>query len=325
MRVLLIVVMVFSCLMTTSCSGTEQFFEPVSEMSTLFDDYNLVVKQEYEIQSEQERALLETLAIEVQEAWEIDIAETDRFRDYPPELLTRLIADFDNDNTPELFAEVTSPPGSYIWYVDDTAQQVEFSMSSFSAMEPFTMEINGQTYVVFKAYYSAASTMDYMYGIRNGSPYETNISRNMIDGVNEYDEVCVVQTTYDASSDGAGRTWKPYWFYLGEADQFQEYGGIPISLDEVYAIPNAAAILDEALTDDAKITTIFYRANGIVNINYVLADQMEDRESRYYITLRIIDGQSKMEFTAGGIYLEAYLPELATFPNNIPFITDRSE
>ena len=292
--------------------------------SKFYEDYKMFAHPDMLPTSEHEKQLLLRLGDEAENHRQTileDIRQKtnpyldyERLKEYDVNLISYIYADIDRDGISELFAELTYPLNCYLWHVDDTSATIlEIHMSSYTVDKPMLIEIQNHRFVVFKGYQAVSSTRDVMYGLQDGVPYSTNISGNMIDGTSSYDDVLIIQTTYDAGLDGTGRTWKPYYFHLREDGIFREYGGIEITLEDVYAIDGAKEIVDEILADDIEISSIYYRANGIVNINYI----DESRFRNKYITLRCIEDRAVLEDAAYGIYLAAYLPDLADYPKEI--------
>lgn len=140
----------------------------------------------------------------------------------------------------------------------------------------------------------------------------------MIEGTNQYGEVLIVQTTLDIGLDGAGRSWKPYYFHMDENGMFKEYGGIETSLDFIYSMNGLKAIMEKHLPESAEITSIYYRNNGIVNVNYIAEHpNIKGTLLNCYITLRFDGTQTWLEQQDYGVYLAAYIPKLADFPASL--------
>ena len=70
----------------------------------------------------------------------------------------------------------------------------------------------------------------------------------------------------DGYSDGYLETEKPYYFFY-DGERFVEYGGVRLSKRELFKIPHARDIVTVVEQDDTYVTDIWYRSNGIININ----------------------------------------------------------
>ncbi|MFT3952615.1 MAG: hypothetical protein QM689_11840 [Oscillospiraceae bacterium] len=130
-------------------------------------------------------------------------------------------------------------------------------------------------------------------------------------------------TDYDALTDWTGHTWKAYYYYWDGA-QFREYGGIEVTREQFLKAGGAAGYLEQIKKDGGTLGKIFYRANGIVNINYTVENRNEN------MTLVLADGvvsEKLAEVDEGllkpigsyqGIYVVAVHPEFATYPDEFP-------
>lgn len=121
------------------------------------------------------------------------------------------------EETTEIIYDVEVQYGK-IWYVnEDGAMEVESTgMVYWTSSNIFT--VGGNVFIAFeKAFVTGSQT--FIWGVRTGKPYQSNIS-GKIDGlvsVNEYDEMEVTHSTYDAGhykgmNEGIGHTWKKYFF-----------------------------------------------------------------------------------------------------------------
>ena len=77
----------------------------------------------------------------------------------------------------------------------------------------------------------------------------------------------------------------------------------------------AIDIIDSVKSKGGRITDIFYRQNGIVNINYV------DGDTNRNLTMKL-NGNTVEHFNdldGEGIYKAALSPKIATYPDRFPF------
>ncbi len=245
------------------------------------------------------------------------------------ELTSYVYADLDENGTMELFATVYNGVDAYILYYVNEDTVVELERVGFTFGLPKIVSMNESQFVQLD-FYGTTSHISFLYSVVNGLPYETSVSKNMIADVNVYDELILLHSTYDASfivnEATYGHTWKPYYFYFASNGDFREYGGIEITLNDVYKIEGATEILEEFLTDEYEVTIVYYRRNGIININRL--DPLYDESGSVlhagensYVTLRITENGIVVEEVAPGIYKAALIPEIADYPkkNELPF------
>jgi hypothetical protein len=212
--------------------------------------------------------------------------------------------------------EFVTMTGHYVWFL-------KFGVDKYLVIEP----------------YSAGGTPCNVYGVRNGQWYLSDISGyGMSLRINEIGELVYTHTTYDLRTtndnlDGMIHTWKDYWLYYDEKTHgFKEYGGVLITLEQFESFKNADDII--ASIDGYELRSIYYRANGIININYRIPYYPSDNEQRhnavlydnYYITVRYrnreiigkdtekIENWSGSLNDGGGVYLSALNPDIVVYP-----------
>ena len=249
--------------------------------------------------------------------------------------------DFNSDGDCELFALVTSKEwyenyrATYgrvddvegeLWFVNQTGtQMIEKELIYNSCPELFLIKD-----VTFLNIHRSVNGPIILWGVdENGNPYQPNISgKGYGISVNGNHEIELICSTFDASYSAgelAGHTWKPYYFYLDEV-RFKEYGGIKISIDELCAVRGAeeslAEIYNELISYYKIVQTreIYYRGNGIVNINYRCMDSdSEDDYTNCNATLRYTDGKFSVVDSEFGLhnlgsYDAALVPAIAVYP-----------
>lgn len=246
--------------------------------------------------------------------------------------------DYDGDGDCEMFAlvgEMVDNGGVYeeenicgkIWFIDQNGiEEVESEEIEYWS-SPRAFAVDKKSFVAFEKYYTTGS-LTYLWGVTDGKPYQPNISGKG-NGlyINEYNEIEITDSEYDFIFDknmnfSLGHTWKRYYFYF-DGNSFREYGGISIKVEDLLRIPGGDLIIDEINNNLYMIDSIYYRNNGMININISKED---DYEIVYYnITLRY-DGE-KWEFIESefgekygeGIYLKELIPSSATYPRRFPY------
>ena len=118
-------------------------------------------------------------------------------------------------------------------------------------------------------------------------------------------------------------TWKPYYLYWD--GNFKEYGGIEISVDDLLTCSGAQQYIDMIQNQGFQIDDIYYRANGIININYsaeednsIRFDNMTLIRSGNSVTVKQIsqDSGDLFSYSYGGIYHPALAEDIATYPDS---------
>ena len=180
-----------------------------------------------------------------------------------------------------------------------------------------------------------------IYGVSDGEPYESELSRiGMYPERWEYKTgvITVTNSAYDTTGIPENRyaygahSFKPYWFY-GEYDEakkrtvYHEYGGSPITREELENIDGYAEIFTETDSIEGSIIKeIYRRGNGIVNINYMSPEGVPDVYTNHFVTIlanedltrpTVISERTKLidkEYDEFGIYLAALNDEIAVYP-----------
>jgi hypothetical protein len=204
-----------------------------------------------------------------------------------------LCDDYDADGNKEAFAVVKTSDDS--WYDEGVEGNVYFVDSDEVTILTENIDIlwgtleliltedpYGNTYqmgetvtkdapMFFAPSFIAAATAvnNLVFGVRDGKPYETNISIVGASVAIGDGQVILTKDCYDHNSDGAGHTWKPYYYhYNSETGMFDEYVGREITEEQLLTYEGAQQILDSIRADGNIINNIIERDNGIININY---------------------------------------------------------
>jgi hypothetical protein len=279
-----------------------------------YPEYGFIMQPKLIPNSDDEKNSLNRLLLEIEQK-EAKISLEDKHSEVGvPYLYGVLYDDFDGDGANEMFTSATLHTSTAFWFIKGEDVMLLATTPYGIVEEPTILEHKSQKFAIFKTFYDVSKTSDYMFGLRDGSPYETNISKMMIEGTNNYDEVLVIHSTMDATLDETGRTWKPYYFYMTSAGVFIEYGGKETNLESIYTLQGAKELFETYLPEDAKITTIYYRANGIININYITMNELNKRDSNQTLTLRFDGTLTFLEKEGSGVYLSALRPDMATYP-----------
>lgn len=252
--------------------------------------------------------------------------------DVDPSLLQR--GDFDGDGTKEAFYLGGGYYDNYLyagqtiytqlWYADATgAMRLETANSeNFSDIRVYDV---GERSILCVEDNFATTSETHVWMVRDGQPERVHFSNGQQPGSIRQEDGLDFRFTfdaYDAIGDGSGHTRKTYYMYWN-GDGFTEYGGMRISEEQLRAVEGASPWLDAVLAAGGELGEIYYRENGIVNVNYTLPDGRENKN----LTLRITDGVARLDYwqeetledsDQGGVYLASVLDE-ASFPSSFPY------
>ena len=241
--------------------------------------------------------------------------------------------DYDADGKNEAFAfvgEETSDSyyGSYsgeFWFVNEKGAQMLSEKRDYWEIND-VLSFGSHKFVLLTEWFGVTESISRIWGVRNGAPHDENIS-GYTGAVQRVDEknLTMTDSTYDGMTDGTGHTWKKYFFYWDENEStFHEYGGMTISVDQLLKRAGAKKIIDSIKAAGGSVGKIFYRANNLVNINYLVKD------SNNNVTLLLENNSVKIlspdtwsetdlnNSNQGGVYEAAMIPNIATYPKKFP-------
>ena len=188
--------------------------------------------------------------------------------------------DFDNDSKYEMFVLVGYDEDNLalaeLYFVNDTETELineyeYYTKAEYKYLNVYT--ICSKKFIMLDREYGNRYITD-IYTVTNGSSVKTNIT-NLDYGIKrKFDEstLSVSKTCFDGSTDLNGnmtvRTEKDYYFYWDETESlFIEYGGITVTREQVSKVGGMPAFFQKMDDLNYRIQNIFYRENGILNIN----------------------------------------------------------
>lgn len=199
-------------------------------------------------------------------------------------VLEILFGDYDGDGSNEAFA-VTGDESKAglnqmvgkklnegaLWFVSRGRAELLRKKSAAASAQKLQTEKN--TYCVYEEY-GKDSSLSYVWRVRNGEPAEEKIS-GKVGGVKLTDDgITAALYAEDAmcfEEDGElicyGTTQKPYYFF-DDGEGLKEYGAVEIKIEDFLRLDGAEKILDEIEEKNNKVISLFYRGNGLININY---------------------------------------------------------
>ena len=159
----------------------------------------------------------------------------------------------------------------------------------------------------------------YLWTATNGIPQEYSFSpveqkKVLYLKANKYNEIELHVDYYDEFHE-----YVTYYLYF-DGEAFHEYGGIQISLEDLRRVPGINGVIDQItsmIDDGVTLLEIFYRGNGIIDINYV-----EDNTFYNYLRIRLLE-DGRIEYPDHGDdrgYISgAYYDLIATYPDSFPY------
>lgn len=212
-----------------------------------------------------------------------------------------LVDDFDDDGAYEGFMFVGGEEdpdwGSCdgtVWFVNESGCEKihdEFSFLVGENENIFSiLQEEDRNFVVFRDLYATAdvSNIYYVDGEKCiesrvsylGSSYVGKEKGDLNITVSEYDMYCDFEGDAEEGT-WTGHTWKPYYFYYSsETGDFEEYGAVEISEDELSKLIENDPII-EIKEEGYAIDQIIKRDNGVININYHMETEGSGRNYEY--------------------------------------------
>ena len=224
--------------------------------------------------------------------------------------------DYDGDGICEAFALLSDSGWSgdgdgitgELWFVSPRECTKIREQDSY-----LTLSKQGVGPMLFTAevWYGGSGSSSVVWGVSQSSKAE--VLGKEFEGISGGDvpnEFYMYPSAFDMSPDGTGHTWKRYYFYL-DGFELKEYGGLWISRNQLEEVEGGEAILQSAEAEGWTIGDIYYRANGVINVN------LRNDWSNDNLTLRF-DGKTVVDTgeryggvysAASGIVSDVYYPE----------------
>ena len=161
------------------------------------------------------------------------------------------------------------------WYVgEDTTECLMEFPNGYHRIDGLTGYADDVKYA-YANQFAVTSARSYMWGVRDGKPYEVEISGMggltipvTLTGKGDF---TLVHDAYDATDSNGimlGHTYKPYYFYADKATgKFCEYKGTEISEEKLTALCGFD-LAQEVRDAGYEVMNIISRENGMVTVNY---------------------------------------------------------
>ena len=249
-----------------------------------------------------------------------------------------IMDDFDGDGENEAFAIIGSEPeydfdekglvSGSVWFVNSNgAKMLQEGMGMGIKCESIMLGFDGIKYPVFYDVY-ATGVASYVYEVKGKEVSETPFSGcGTVQEQTEDDRFEIVDSSYDAEYDPEiegllGHTWKSYYFYYDrDTKSIKEYGGAEITQKKAEEIAGKD-IVSESVTSEYELGTIYYRENGIININFSKTDDNGailyyhrnwNNEKGCYVD----DYNGESDELQSGTYRSELCPVIAEYPKDI--------
>ena len=264
-----------------------------------------------------------------------DTDPTETLPDTDPTVTWR--GDFDKDGVEEAFYLGGADYDRYaertiytqLWYADASGSQYLESTQAINFSLGRVYDVGDCLLFCVEDNYTAVS-QTHVWTVRDGSPERIYLASGQQPSIitqEDGQDFFFTFDAYDRYSNGSGHTWKHYYMYWN-GNGFTEYGGLRITEAQLRAVEGASRWLDEIIASGGVIGDIFYRENGIVNINYITSGGWTDGTvNNKNATLRISGGIAELVYSEeetldgsddGGVYAASVLGN-ASFPDAFPY------
>ena len=236
--------------------------------------------------------------------------------------------DYDGDGVLEAFALMGAENGSdgytgEIWYacaqgcfkLRDTNDYLKLGAEGDDASRLFTAE----------EWHGGSGSVSHIWYVHDGLAKDLQVSAISgfsYDGGNRFS---AYPDAFDMMSDGTGHTWKRYYYYFDTAsERLREYGGLALTEAELAQLEGAGPILARVQGEGWRIGEIYYRANGVINVNLTRRESYGAVNDN--LTLHCDDGgvvDTEESFAYGGVYQWANTPEIADVPETVALPTPK--
>jgi hypothetical protein len=232
--------------------------------------------------------------------------------------------------------------GGEVWYITVSGAQKLKSGIGLPGDDPrdtlFLWTVDNTPIFKCEDVPGGSSSISYAWYVKDGKPVELPYTGMNLSHIGN-GQFTTIGEDFDlvfTDGVGAGHTYKLYYLYW-TTDGLKEYGGLKVTQQQLLKVKGAQAIIDVITKSGHTVDEIYYRANNIININYHSGDKQNgnfDNVTLVYkdntVTPEVVDtdpNSSKPErfnernlsdFSYGGIYQEAFFPEIAAYPDKFP-------
>ena len=240
-----------------------------------------------------------------------------------------IYADMNGDGKKEAFA-ITSKNeeelgylNAKIWYITQaTCKKIASCDGWYLYPDSVKMyKLKKTRMVTFNVGAGGSGELSYAYIFKENQVYTVDGIGDKITylGKNQFE---ITDSQFDNFKDGSGHTWNKYYAKWDGA-KLVEYGGLKISQTELKRVKNGAKILRQ-IKKKGKIGNIYYRANGMVFINYTTEDanlnvslKLKNGILTYYYKEDAY-GTTKLEKATNGGIIHKKITKCVKYPKKFP-------
>ena len=335
----LIVALIISTILFSGCGNQENDI-PADDIQAddvpVQNDTDLTGKEsttEYDTETDEDQDANENVKVEEDDGRTIEEKFAEAAGVDESEIHFLLDDDLDGDGTEEVFAitgkgvdydltETGNVEEGILWfYKDGECQKLAESEGYGFNLDCTEMKLDDVRFFICSDDYATGS-MSYAFRVQEGKVAECTFSRKgTVYWTEGEDTFRIRDSSYDAGMDKnegflMGHTWKNYYFYYDKpSDEVREYGGTEITAEKADSL--ASRKIMEECDIDGEIDSIYYRGNGIININYHVedADWIDyyhyNWDERNKIWIDDFGDETSPDEPCPGTYLPALCPDIA--------------
>ena len=240
-----------------------------------------------------------------------------------------IYADMNDDGKKEAFAitskyeEELGYLNAKIWYVTQSTCQEIVSCDGWY-LYPDSVKIyklKKTKMVTFNVGAGGSGELSYAYIFKENQAYTVDGIGDKITylGKNQFE---ITDSQFDNFKDGSGHTWNKY-YAKWDGTKLVEYGGLKISQTQLKKAKNGAKILRQ-IKKKSRIGSIYYRANGMVFVNYTTED------ANFNVALKLKNGiltyyykddaygTTKLEKATNGGIIHKAITKCVKYPKKFP-------
>ena len=208
--------------------------------------------------------------------------------------------DYDNDGSKEAFIVTQKMEDQQtLWFVSDQ-QTIKLKTAMLSSYKSNGIcKINSkQKLFVIEGSAGGSGSWSYCYYVKNGKACQVKRAGEGLSHISGRDFVIypsAFDSNFDSNGNWTGHTWKAYYVYWNGTG-FKQYAGKAITEKKVRSYKNGEKYLNQIKKTGYKIGQIYYRKNGIININVYKKNKKWGDTDYNNVTLRVKGNKVALKF-----------------------------